>query len=41
MKVVLNTLETIKEDTDEHTWAYVYLKEAIIRIEDWFEEVEI
>ena len=41
MKVILNMLETIKEDTDEHTWAYIYLKEAIIRIKDWFEESEI
>lgn len=41
MKVVLNMIETIKEGTDEHTWAYIYLKEAIIRIKDWFEEVEI
>ena len=41
MKVVWNMLETIKEDTDEDTWAYSHLEDAIIRIKDWFEEVEI
>lgn len=41
MKVVWSMLETIKEDTDEDTWAYSHLEEAIIRIKDWFEEYDI
>ena len=41
MKVVLNMLETIKEDTDEDRWAYSHLEDAIIKVKDWFEEYDI
>ena len=41
MKVVWNMLETIKEDTDEDTWAYSFLEDAIIKIKEWFEEYDI
>ena len=41
IKVALNLIENVMEDTDEDTWAYGFLTEAVLQLRDYFEECEI
>ena len=41
IKVALSLIENVMEDTDEDTWAYQFLEEAMIKLREYFEEYDI
>lgn len=41
MNVAYNLIETVLNDTDEDLWAYKDLSDALVSLNDWFEEVDI
>lgn len=41
IQVARNLIQTVVEDTDEDLWAYKHLTDALLGLEEWFEEPEI
>ena len=41
INVAYNLIQTVLNDTDEELWAYKDLYDALISLNDWFEEVDI
>lgn len=41
MNIVYNKLKNVLDDTDEDLWAHHHLEEALLELEDWFEESDI
>lgn len=41
IQVARNLIQTVVEDTDEDLWAYEQLKNALVELNQWFEESEI
>lgn len=41
INVAYNLIKTVMEDTDEELWAYKELADALVELDDWFEEWEI
>ena len=41
IRVAYNLIEIVKEDTDEELWAYKELEDALVSLDDWFEEYDI
>ena len=39
--VAYNAIRTVFEDTDKKLWAYEYLGNAIVALDEWFEEWDI
>lgn len=39
--VALNNIRKVAEDTDEELWAREYLDDAIVALEQYFEETDI
>ena len=41
INVAYNLIQTVLNDTDEDLWAYKDLSDALVSLNDWFEEVDI
>jgi len=40
INVAYDLIERVRDDTDEDKWAYEYLTEALVSLNDWFNESE-
>ena len=38
--VAYDLIKRVMEDTDEELWAYKYLGDALVALDEWFEESE-
>ena len=41
INVAYNLISTVKDDTDEDTWAWTDLFDALTALQQWFEEEDI
>ena len=41
IQVARNLIQNVVEDTDEDLWAYEQLRNALVELNQWFEESEI
>lgn len=39
--IAYDNLDKVRNDTDEDLWAYEYLSEALVALQNWFEESDV